>query len=329
MQKNQLEKLLARIVSCKVSADDEILNLYSVDASSYLLKPSVVVFPRNEYDIIKILKYATRNKISVTARGGGTGLVGGALGRGIILDMRNFDKVKIGSGNVEVGSGTSKGQLDVQLRKHGRFLGPDPSIGPFCTIGGMIATNASGSHSLKYGSIIDNLIQVRIITSNGKLMILPNNDKITKSLFKLIKPESQKRFPHISKNSCGYRIDKINSEKDIQKIIGASEGTLGIIISAKLKTFPIPKKRILITISYKTLKQAVLDVVKIVKLKPSALEIIDDNIVHHIKTKIPNDTRCMLFVEFDDDIEKNRIIIKKLQSGIIIKEITNRDEINQ
>lgn len=329
MQKGKLGKQISRIVSCKVSSDDNILDLYSVDASSYLLKPSIVVFPRNEQDIMKILKYATRNKISVTARGAGTGLVGGALGRGIILDMRNFDKIKIGSGNVEVGSGTFKGQLDVQLRKHGRFLGPDPSIGPFCTIGGMIATNASGSHSLKYGSVVDSLIQVRIITSNGKIMVFPNKDKTTKRLFKLIKPHFQKRFPHISKNSCGYRIDKINSEKDIQKIISASEGTLGIIVLAKLKTFPIPKKKVLITISYRTLKQAVLDVPKIVKLKPSALEIIDDNIVHYIKTKIPNGTRCMLFVEFDDNIEKNRIIINRLQSGRIIKEITNCDEIDQ
>ena len=329
MQNGKLEKQLARIVKCKVSSDVEILDLYSVDASSYLLKPSVVAFPRNEHDIIKILKYATKNKISVTARGGGTGLVGGALGKGIILDMKNFDKIKIGSDNVEVGSGTFKGQLDAQLRKYRRFLGPDPSIGPFCTIGGMIATNASGSHSLKYGSMIDNLIQARIITSTGKLMVLPNKDKTTKNLFKLIKSESQKKFPHISKNSCGYRIDKIKSEKDIQKIISASEGTLGVIVSAKLKTFPITKKRILISISYKTLKQALLDVTKIVKCKPSALEIIDDNIVRHIKTKIPNGTRCMIFVEFDDNIEKNRIIIKKLQSGKIIKEITNNDEINQ
>ena len=161
------------IVSCNVLSDKEMLNLYSVDASSYRLKPSVIAFPRNAYDIIKIIHFATRNKIPITVRGGATGLVGGALGRGIILDMRYFNKIKMGRSIVEVGSGTFKGQLDKELKKHRRFLGPDPSIGPYCTIGGMIATNASGSHSLKYGSIIDNLIQIKIITPDGKIMTLP------------------------------------------------------------------------------------------------------------------------------------------------------------
>jgi FAD/FMN-containing dehydrogenase len=329
MREGKIGERLARLVDCKVTWDNHTLDLYSVDASSYILKPSVVAFPRNENDIIKILMYASRNKIPVTARGGGTGLVGAALGSGIILDMKYLEKIKMRRDNVEVGSGVFKGKLDKELKKHGRFLGPDPSIGPFCTIGGMIATNASGSHSLKYGSMIDNLLQVKIITSGGKLITLPDKNNVGKRIIKLIKPQIQKSFPSVSKNSCGYRIDKIKSEKDIQKIIPASEGTLGIIVSAKLKTIPIPKKIILITISYKAIKQAVLDVPKIVKLKPSALEIIDYNIVQHIKAKIPKETRCMLFVEFDENIVKNIISIKNSSSGKIIKKVSNPQEISQ
>jgi FAD/FMN-containing dehydrogenase len=330
MQEGQIGKHLSRIVNCKVLWDKETLDLYSVDASSYLIKPSVVVFPHNVRDITKILRYASKNKVSVTARGGGTGLVGGAIGSGIILDMRHLDIIRIRSNYVEVGSGLFKGKLDKELKIQGkRFLGPDPSIGPYCTIGGMIATNASGSHSLKYGSIIDNLIQVKIIKSNGKLITLPDKDGISKKILKLIKPEIQNNFPRVSKNSCGYRIDKIKSKNDIQKIISASEGTLGIIVSAKIKTFRIPKKVILIIISYETLKQAVLDVPKIVKLGPSALEIIDHNIVRHIKIRISKRTRCMLFVEFDENILKNRIQMRDFISGKIIKVITKRQEINQ
>lgn len=329
MRESQIGKRLARIVNCKVLWDDETLDLYSVDASSYVLKPAAVVFPRNENDIIKILRHASENKISVTARGGGTGLVGSALGRGIILDMRYLDKIKIESDYVKVGSGVFKGKLDQELKKHGKFLGPDPSIGPFCTIGGMIATNASGSHSLKYGSIIDNLIQVKIITQNGKLIAFPNKNNITKKILRLIKPQIRHSFPHVSKNSCGYRIDKVQSENDVQKIIPASEGTLGIIVSAKLKTFPIPKETVLITISYKTLRQALLDVPKIIELVPSALEIIDRNIVRHIETKIPKGTRCMLFVEFDDNIVANKIQMRNLTSGKIIEIVTKRQEIDK
>jgi len=329
MLKSPLGKGLAKTVSCKVLWDSETLDLYSVDASSYMLKPSAVAFPHDKRDIIKILEYASKNKIPVTARGAGTGLVGSSLGSGVILDMRNLDKIKMGRDYVEAGAGTFKGKLDEELKKQGRFLGPDPSIGPFCTIGGMIATNASGSHSLKYGSIIDNLIQVKIITSNGKMITLPNRDHIAKKILRLMKPRIQDSFPIVSKNSCGYRIDRIKSEMDVQKIIPASEGTLGIIVSAKLKTFRIPKRVALITISYDTLKQASLDVLKIVKLKPSALEIIDHNIVQHIKGRIPKGTGCMLFVEFDDNVVENRVRIRDLISGKIIKVITKRKEISR
>jgi glycolate dehydrogenase FAD-linked subunit len=329
MQEDRIGKQLVEIVGCKVLWDNQTLDLYSVDASSYILKPSVIVFPRSEHDIIKILRFASKNKIPVTARGAGTGLVGSALGRGVILDMTHLDKIRMRRDIVEVGSGTFKGKLDAELKKHGRFLGPDPSIGPFCTMGGMIATNASGSHSLKYGSIIDNLIQVKIITSNGKMITLPHKNGIAKKILRLIRPHIQNSFPQVSKNSCGYRVDKIKSEKDIQKIISASEGTLGIIVSAKLNTFPIPKKAILIIISYKTIRQAVLDVPKIVKLEPSALEIIDHNIIQHIRAEIPKDNQCMLFVEFDDNIMKNRIQIRNLATGKIIKIIKKRQKIIQ
>src|SRR6267143_3893801 len=229
MQPKEIAVRLGKIVNCKISWDDQTRDFYSVDASSYILKPAVVAFPRNEKDVIMIVRYATKNKISVTARGAGTGLVGSALGKGIILDMMHMNKIKVGPGYVEAGSGVLKGQLDKELEKHGRFLGPDPSVGPFCTVGGMIATNASGSHSLKYGSIIDNLIQVKITRSSGSLVTLPNESLFSRKMFKLLKPEIQLRFPEVSKNSCGYRIDKIKTKSDLQKIIAGSEGTLGII----------------------------------------------------------------------------------------------------
>src|SRR5579872_2646675 len=221
----QISSKLAKKTTCEISYDCNTLDAYSKDASSYSIKPVAVAFPKNEKDVIKILRFATRHKIPVIPRGGGTGLVGSALGRGIILDMRYFNSIKIGYGTVQVGSGVFKGELDKVLKKHRRFIGPNPSIGPFCTIGGMIGTNASGSHSLKYGSIIDNLVQIKIITSKGNLVVLPKKSNIEKNILQIIDPKTQKHFPRISKNSCGYRIDKIKKRSDIQKVIAGSEGT--------------------------------------------------------------------------------------------------------
>lgn len=329
MLPSQIGKKLAKIATCKILFDKQALDLYSVDASSYTVRPSAIAFPKNEKDIIKIVKFAVSHKISVTPRGAGTGLVGGGLGTGIILDMGYFNKIKIGKGFVQTGSGLSKGELDNTLRKHGRFFGPNPSIGPFCTIGGMIGTNASGSHSLKYGSTIDNLLQVRIVTSKGNIVTLPKRDNTTKKILGMMMPQAQRRFPCVSKNSCGYRIDKVTAYSSVQKIMAGSEGTLGIITSAKLKTFLLPKQNVLIIIAYKTLKDAAIDVPKILKLGPSAVEIIDHNIIQHISYKMPNGTKCLLFVEFDDKISKKRIKVQQISSGKTIFSTTRYNQIVQ
>src|SRR5207237_5407203 len=139
---------------------------------------------------------------------------------------RNFDKIKTYPNYVLVGSGVLKGILDRKLEEDGKFFGPDPSVGPYCTVGGMIATNASGSHSLKYGSVIDNLIGVRIITSSGNAISLPSTSKFGNKILKMINSNIQKQFPHVSKNTYGYRLDKITKKTDLQKIIAGYEETI-------------------------------------------------------------------------------------------------------
>lgn len=329
MVRGKIGPRLASKVACDISWDDKMLEFYSVDASSYTLRPLAIAFPRNEKNLIEIMRFAARNKVAVTARGAGTGLVGGSLGSGIILDMRHFDKIKVGRRFVQVESGVSKGRLDDILKKHERFLGPNPSIGPFCTIGGMIGTNASGSHSLKYGSTIDNLIQVRIVTSKGKIVSLPDKGVVARNILRVVRPEIPKKFPSVSKNSCGYRIDKISSIADVQKIVAGSEGTLGVITSAKLRTFPLPERTVLLIMSYKTLREAVIDVPKILKLGPSAVEIIDDNIVQYVTAALPRKTRCLLFIEFDEDIQRKRASATRLLSGKLVKSTTHPKQIAQ
>ncbi len=320
---------LAKKTNSEITWDYNTLNTYSRDASSYIVKPAAVAFPKNERELIKIIRFATQHKISVTPRGGGTGLVGGALGKGIVLDMRYFNKIKAGHGFVRVGSGVFKGELDRFLLKHRRFLGPNPSIGPFCTIGGMIGTNASGSHSLKYGSMVDNLIEIKILTSKGSLISLPKKRSVVKKILKIIDPEIRRQFPKVSKNSCGYRIEKIKTNSDVQKIIAGSEGTLGIIISAKLKTIPLPKQTVLIIVSYMTLKDAVSDVPNIIKLGPSAVEIIDHNIAARIATRLPRGTGCLLFIEFDENISKKKASVKRLLSGKIVASTSSTKQTSQ
>jgi FAD/FMN-containing dehydrogenase len=145
----------------------------------------------------------------------------------------------------------------------------------------------------------------------------------------MIPGQIHKSFPKVSKNSCGYRIDRVFSKNDLHKIIAGSEGTLGIIISAKIRTYKKSRNILLHIIFYKTLLDAVKDVPKINELKPSAVEIVDSNIVRHIKIKIPLQTGCLLFVEFDDNIKQNKKHIHDIISGRIIRTESNTNKITE
>ena len=102
MKTNEIRKKLQKLISGEVLWDKDIIRCYSVDSSSYLIKPKVVTFPKNREDVIKIVKFASKNKIGITPRGGATGLVGSAIGDGIIIDFRNLKNIEFGDNFVKV-----------------------------------------------------------------------------------------------------------------------------------------------------------------------------------------------------------------------------------
>ena len=311
--KEELEKQL----DCEISNDDLIRKFYSVDASFYKIKPQIVIFPKSEKDIIKIIKIAKKYNASVTARGAGTGLVGSALGKHIVLDFKKMNKIKIQKNTVRIEPGVIKGILDERLAKQRKFFAPNPSVGKYCSIGGMIGTNASGSHALKYGSVIDNILEVTVIDGNGKKITLPKNKKTGKQILSIAKKVDQEKFVKISKNSCGYRLNSIKNMQDSHKIIAGSEGTLGIVTSAKFKIRDIPKRKALVIISYKKVHDIHCDVNKITKLNPAAVEYLDSHTIKNIEHNFPKQTIASLFVEFDERLSNNIKKITNMAKGKI------------
>jgi len=316
-----IHRKLQKVIQGDVFSSREFREFYSVDASSYKIIPKAIVIPKNEDDIIKAIKIAKRMKISVTVRGAGTGLVGSALNNGIILDMKNFDSMKIEKNCIIVGPGTIKGNLDRKLEEQKKFFPPNPSIGSFCSVGGMLGNNSSGSRSLKYGSVIDNIAEVTFIDGNGKKITLPKNEKIAKKIIKIAKRVDVKKIPNVSKNSSGYRIDKIKTKEDVHKVIIGSEGTLGIIIAAKLKVRRKPKKRILFVIEYKSMKDAAKNCIEINNSNPSAIEFVDETTLNEIKFKFDKKSKCLLFVEYDERIISSEKELKFAVTGKIAKKI--------
>jgi len=328
-----MKKLILKTLQSTIQGDifsqKEFRKFYSVDASSYQIIPKIVVVPKNEKDVINVVKIAKKFKTSVTVRGAGTSLVGSALNNGIILEMKNFDSIRLTKDHVTIGPGTIKGKLDRKLEEYKKFFPPNPSIGSFCSIGGMLGNNSSGSRSLKYGSVIDNVTEITFIDGNGNRITLPDNKRVSKKILEFAKMIDEENFPNVTKNSSGYRIDKVKSIKDSHKVVIGSEGTLGIILSAKLKIKDNPRKRILFIIEYKTIRDAIKNCIEISNTEPSAIEFVDRTTLNQIKFKFDRRTKCLLFVEYDDKISSNEKKIKLIITGKIIKKLKNDLDIFQ
>ena len=182
------------IAKGEILSDNWSREIYSVDASHYTIKPSVVVCPVDKYDIEKICKYCFSKNVPITARGAGTGLLGQSLSNSIVIDFTKYmNKImEIGTDYVEVQPGVVKGVLDKELKKRGKFLPPDPASSNYCTIGGMIANNSSGAHCLGYGSTIDFLQEICVVYSDGNTGYINGNNKaddcMMTKLFRLLSP---------------------------------------------------------------------------------------------------------------------------------------------
>jgi len=327
--KKSILKLLESKIQGKIYSSKEFREFYSVDASSYKIIPNIIVVPKNETDVINTIKIAKKNKISVTVRGAGTGLVGNSLNSGIILDMKNLSSIRLRKNHVVVGTGVIKGNLDKKLERAKKFFPPNPSIGSFCSVGGMLGNNSSGSRSLKYGSVIDNVKEITFVDGNGTKISLSKNKKISKDIIKIVNGIEQDKFPKVSKNSSGYRLDKIITEKDSHKCIIGSEGTLGIILSAKLEIKNKPKKRILFVIEYKSIMEAVKNCIKINNTNPSAIEFVDKTTLSQIKHKFNNQSKCLLFVEYDEKINESGKKLNASITGKIVKKLQTEQDITK
>jgi FAD/FMN-containing dehydrogenase len=330
---------LKLIAKGEILSDEWNREVYSVDASHYSIEPSVILFPLDEHDLAEICRYGYSKNASITARGAGTGLLGQSLNDNIIIDFtKHMNKIlEFESDHVIVQPGIVKGVLDKELKKKGKFRPPDPASSNYCTIGGMIANNSSGVHTLGYGSTIDYLDTINVVYSDGNLRTIgdssntntntnikygksypddDNDDKIMK-LYRLLSLRGnieliENKYPNVTKNSCGYRLDKVikNEKFYAHKLFAASEGTLGLVTSAKLRIIDIPLYRTTIVLGFIDLLSAMRAVPFILKFSPVALEMMDETVLQNIREsacKVTNKgdmhrgNGCLLYVEFSGD----------------------------
>ena len=164
---------LAGGCSAEVRFDRLSRALYSTDASVYQVVPLGVVLPRSEQDVVHTAAVCARFGVPLTARGGGTSQAGQCIGPGVILDCSKYfhEVLEVNPAEkwVRVRPGCVLDDLNLAVRPHGLVFAPDISTASRATIGGMVANNSSGTHSLIHGKTIDHVLELRVLLADGRV----------------------------------------------------------------------------------------------------------------------------------------------------------------
>lgn len=203
---------------------------YLVDASGFQGQADRVFTPASEADLVEILRNATSERIPVTISGARTGLTGGGIPQGgWAVSIEKFQRLEISRGRAIAGAGVSLESLQAAANPTGQFYAPDPTERT-ASIGGTIATNASGSRSFRYGSTRRHILSLRVALMDGSLHTFQRGDKIDFDVLPI-------PLPGTTKNTAGYLL---SPGMDWIDLFSGSEGTLGVVVEAELQLLPKP-----------------------------------------------------------------------------------------
>ena len=348
LKDSQLRELAAS--GCEVRTDMLTRCLYAVDASIYRVEPAAVAFPRTATEAASLLRTASDNGVEITPRGAGTGLTGGALGGGLVVDFaRHNRRISDFDGErrtVRVGAGVVLDQLNSDLARHGMWFGPDVATSSRATLGGMIANNSSGAHAPVYGTTADHVAAIEIVLADGTVAVVGDNgalpeireaadgivgeyaDVITDSL-----PEGLvKRWP-------GYGLDRaLRSPGNLTQLLAGSEGTLAGIASAFVRVVPRPQNQFLCVLFFQSVMEALQTTVELADLGAAAIEHLDRSVLDQTAGKRAfaaarallrlDEVPCeaLLLVEFFDD-DAGLVELDRRRLGV--RQLLCRDPIEQ
>ena len=327
----QLQQL-SQSLEGKLLFDELHKTIYSTDASAYKIRPIAVAYPKNNEDIVKIIQFANQNNIALTPRTAGTSLAGQTVGSGIIVDVSkhftniiSFDATKK---TITVQPGVIRDELNLYLKPHGLFFGPNTSTSNRCMIGGMVGNNSSGTTSIRYGVTRDKIVEIKAILSDGSSAVFneissadfiekTNGNSLESKIYKTIYEElsnadAQKEIvaefpkPEIHRRNTGYAVDLLlksdlfsGTEPTINlgKLLCGSEGTLAFTTEITLKVDDVqPAKNIMVVAHFHTIQESLEAVVVAMKHHLYTCEMMDDTILDCTKSN-REQAKNRLFIE--------------------------------
>jgi len=286
-----------RILGIEWVKDDPVtLYTYRCDGLTlYAALPMGVLFPGTVQELVSVVKLLHQHKISFIARGAGTGLSGGAVPQdgSVIIEMARFKEVHevdLINRTITVGPGVINLRITEHVNADGYHYAPDPSSQKACTIGGNVAENSGGPHTLKYGVTVNHVLGLEMVLADGELVTLGANH------FGLPGP-------------------------DLLGLVTGSEGTFGIITKIICRLTPNPEQAVTMLGIYKSVRDACESVSSIIGhgIIPAALEMLDRIMISAVekalKPGFPLDAEAVLIVELDglsDGLDVEAEVVERL-----------------
>ena len=342
---NDLLQQLSDSIEGTLLFDNLHKTLYATDASAYRIIPLAVALPKTTEDIVKLVRFAEKHKISLTPRTAGTSLAGQTIGDGIVVDVsKHFTKIiafDAEKKTVTVQPGVIRDELNLFLKPHGVFFGPNTSTSNRCMIGGMVGNNSSGTTSIRYGVTRDKIVEIKAVLADGSQVKFNEitsaefiektkgdalENKIYKSIYEeLSVKEHQEEIlaqfpkPEIHRRNTGYAIDILLKSDlfsgmeptiNVGKLLCGSEGTLAFTNEVTLKVDDLPPtNNVMVVAHFNTIQESLEAVVTAMKHHLYTCEMMDDTILNCTKT--------------NREQAKNRFFIQGDPKAVIMLEVAS------
>jgi FAD/FMN-containing dehydrogenase len=285
----------------KLLTDARVRAAYAEGAGIYRIVPAAVAVPRDVDEVAALARWAGETGTPLVPRGAGSGMPGGNVGSGVVVDLtQGFPHVTVDRGRrlARAGASATWAAVNDACRPYGLRLPPDPSSGAFATCGGMVATNAAGPRSVRYGSIRQWVEGVEVVEADGTVRTVRRGESgerfaLTADGRRLI----AERFPKTRKNSSGYALDRFAESGDELDLLIGSEGTLAIVTAVQWRLDPIPPDLAGVALGFTDLAALAEAVPFVVSLNPSAVELLDRTLLQLIPEAPP--VACLLLIEFE------------------------------
>ncbi len=294
--------------------------VYAEGAGIARAMPAAVAVPANADDVAVLVRWAAASGTPLIARGSGSGMAGGAVGAGVIVDLSRLDAIgPIDSARrrVEVGPGAVRGVVNEGARRKGLRFPVDPSSGAFCTIGGMAATNAAGAHTLRFGAMRAWVTALDCVFSDGSrariqrgaaLRELPVIDRFLASARPAIlaSPARVRAHPGVRKESSGYGLADYARSGELLDLLVGSEGTLALFVGIELALAALPGATSSLVAEFATLEQAVDGAARARVGGASACELLDRTFIDVARggpalVPIEGTSEAVLLIELEAD----------------------------